>query len=128
MQWNLKGKVGRKKTGGKYHKGNKKFRHQRGRDFIPTELGKQKIIKLRTRGGNGKALLVKAETANVVTKDGIKKVKIITVKENPANSQFIRRNIITKNAVVETELGLARVTSRPGQDGSVDAVLVEAKK
>ena len=125
MQWRIQS--GRKASGGKYHKSSKKCRHQRGRDFIPTELGKAKIIKLRTRGGNAKALLVKAETANVVTKEGIKKVKITNVKENPANSQFTRRNIITKGAIIETELGKARVTSRPGQDGSVDAVLIGAK-
>lgn len=126
MQWRIR--TGRKKSGGLYNKASKKKRFQRARDFIPTVLGNPKRIKQRARGGNEKVLLVRTETANVVTKEGIKKAKIITVKENAANSQFIRRNIITKGAVIETELGKARVTSRPGQDGSVDAVLIEAKK
>ena len=52
------------------------------------------------------------------------KSKILSVKDNPANQHFVRRNTITKGAVVETEAGLARITSRPGQDGVVNAVKV----
>jgi len=33
--------------------------------------------------------------------------------------------LLTKGALIETEIGLARVTSRPGQDGVVNAVRVE---
>ncbi|MEK6848627.1 MAG: 30S ribosomal protein S8e, partial [Nanoarchaeota archaeon] len=42
----------------------------------------------------------------------------------PANRHFIRRNIMTKGSVIDTELGKARITSRPGQDGVVNAVLI----
>lgn len=126
MKWNIR--QGRKITGGKYHKGSKKFRYQRNRDFVPTTIGPKKIKVLRTRGGNRKALAIRADTANVVIAPGkVQKARIITVKENKANAYFIRANIITKGAVIDTELGKARVTSRPGQDGTVDAVLVEAK-
>jgi small subunit ribosomal protein S8e len=45
--------------------------------------------------------------------------------ENPANPHYVRRNIITKGAVIKTELGNAKVTSRPGQDGVVNAALIE---
>ena len=51
--------------------------------------------------------------------------KVVTVKSNPANPNYVQRNIITKGAIVQTELGVARVTSRPGQDGVVNAVLNE---
>jgi small subunit ribosomal protein S8e len=34
-------------------------------------------------------------------------------------------NVITKGAIIETEKGLAKVVSRPGQDGVVNAVLIE---
>ena len=70
-----------------------------------------------------------AEWANVTDpKTGTtKKAKILTVKENPSNPHFVTRNIVTKSATVDTDLGLARVTSRPGQDGVVNAVLVQAK-
>jgi SSU ribosomal protein S8E len=50
---------------------------------------------------------------------------IQNVIENPANVNYIRRNIITKGAVIETNEGNARVTSRPGQTGQVNAVLIE---
>jgi small subunit ribosomal protein S8e len=48
-----------------------------------------------------------------------------TEVENPANKNYIRRNILTRGAVVMTELGKAKITSRPGQDGEVNAILVE---
>jgi small subunit ribosomal protein S8e len=46
------------------------------------------------------------------------------VKNNPANPFFARRNITTKGAVIETDIGDAIVTSRPGQDGIVNARLI----
>ena len=49
---------------------------------------------------------------------------IVNVVENPANPHLVRRNIITKGCVVETKLGKAKVTSRPGQEGSVNGVLI----
>ena len=70
--------------------------------------------------------MLKCEFANVADpKSGTTKtVKIITVRNNPANPFYARRNITTKGAVIETELGDAVVTSRPGQEGIVNAVLV----
>jgi small subunit ribosomal protein S8e len=47
------------------------------------------------------------------------------VKKNAANPNYVQRNIINKGAVIQTEMGLAKVTSRPGQDGIVNAVLVK---
>ena len=54
-----------------------------------------------------------------------KRVKIVTVKESPSNPHFVTRNIITRGATIQTEAGLAKVTSSPGQDGVVNAVLLE---
>jgi small subunit ribosomal protein S8e len=126
MQWHIR-RTGRLQSGRKYGRMAKKRKFERGRDFLPTLIGKKEVICNRTLGGNGKFIAARVEFANVSTKDGIKLSKIITVKENHANSQYVRSNIITKGAVIKTELGLARVTSRPGQVGSVDAVLVEEK-
>jgi small subunit ribosomal protein S8e len=50
--------------------------------------------------------------------------KVKAVVECPANRHYVRRNIMVKGAMIETEKGKARVTSRPGQDGTVNAVLV----
>lgn len=76
-----------------------------------------------------KLSLLGTDVANVVNPDtGVtKKSKILTVVENLADPHFVRRNVLTKGAIIETELGRARVTSRPGQSGTVDAVLLEVK-
>lgn len=96
-----------------------------GRDFIETKIGSEKKKIQRTYGGNRKVKLQKAEYANVVTKEGTKRAKILSVAQNEANRHFVRRNIITQGAVIETDLGNARVTSRPGQHGIINAVLME---
>ncbi len=56
------------------------------------------------------------------------KVEILRVIKNPANVDYDRRGVITKGAIIETPLGTARVTSRPGQDGNVNAILVPKEK
>ena len=70
--------------------------------------------------------MLSAEYANVVDKKNktIKKVKILTVKSNPADPNYVQRNIINKGATISTEAGDAIVTSRPGQDGAINAVLL----
>jgi small subunit ribosomal protein S8e len=91
-----------------------------------TKFAERKLRILRTRGGDIKSVLLSVNMANVYNSKTKKysKVKIKSVVENPANRHFIRRNILTKGAVIETELGKARITSRPGQEGTVNAVLV----
>jgi small subunit ribosomal protein S8e len=124
-QWFLKSK--RKKTGGALTRHSKKKKHQQGRDFLPTHVGETKRKMLRTRGGNVKTVALRANVAIISTAGKAQKTKILTVVENSADSQYVRRNIITKGAIINTEMGKARVTSRPGQDGVVNAVLVESK-
>ena len=78
-------------------------------------------------GGSKKSRLLSSDIVNVYDPKTKKyeKLKIETVKENPANSNFIRRNIMTKGAIVKTSKGNARITSRPGQEGSINAILVK---
>lgn len=120
----------RKPTGGLYHKLRKRKKRDIGSDFLPIKIGNEKKKKLRTFGGNFKIRLLEANTLNLFNPKTNKseKVKIITVKENPANPHFVRMNIITKGAIVQTEKGLAKVTNRPGQEGIINAVLVEEEK
>jgi small subunit ribosomal protein S8e len=54
-----------------------------------------------------------------------KKSGILNVEANPANINYVRRNLLTKGAIITTELGRARIVSRPGQDGVVNAVLIQ---
>lgn len=118
----------RKVTGGRYRansKPKKRFLHKMERIPKVGDEIKKKII--RTHGGNQKVGLTSTNMANVIdlkTKK-CKLVKIQTVVENNANLNYVRRNIITKGAVIKTELGTAKVTSRPGQDGIINAVLIE---
>jgi len=117
----------RKPTGGLYHKLRKMKKRDLGRDFMPVHMAAAKTKKIRTYGGKVKMAMLSADYANVLDQstNTVKKVKIITVKENPANPHFVRMNVITKGAVIDTEAGLARVTSRPGQHGMVNAVLLK---
>ena len=108
----------------------KKRRADRGSEFLETKIGPKKVKFIGTKGGGTKLNLLAADSVNVADpKTGkITKTKLLTVKENPANTNYVRRNIITKGAVVKTELGLARITSRPSQAGVLNGVLVEEKK
>ena len=116
----------RKPTGGILNKMRKKFKRDFGSDFLPIKIGKDKMKSVRTIGGGKKVRLTGAKKINVMDpKSGKVQVSEITnVKQNTSNIHFVRMNVITKGAVVETPLGDARVTSRPGQDGVVNAVLV----
>ncbi|MBE6525184.1 MAG: 30S ribosomal protein S8e [Candidatus Methanomethylophilaceae archaeon] len=120
------GKSNKKSTGGRLvpSKGKRKF--EIGREKQYTKLGKQSLKTYRVCGGNVKVGMLAAEYANVVDKktNKITKVKIVNVKANPADPNFVQRNILNKGATITTELGDAIVTSRPGQDGAVNAVLI----
>ena len=126
--WHLRSR--RKTTGGRLRVSRKKRKTERGIEFLETKVGKTKQRLAKQRGGKPKVKLSAADKASVSDpKTGKTKVaKIISVKENEANPHYVRRNIITLGAVIETDAGLAKVRSRPGQDGLVNAVLLEAKK
>lgn len=124
------GERGKKRTGGEITLSRKKKKRELGSLPIFTEIGKEKKIEYKTKGGGRKIKVFAVEFANVLdpaTKK-MKKVKILDVVGNPANPDFVRRKIISKGAIIKTEIGNARVTSRPSQDGIVNAVLIEEKK
>jgi len=125
MKW--QGKSTRKMTGGRLIPSRGKMRHELGRGATESRLGEARQIDVRVRGGKKKVRLFQCDIANVTNpKTGkTKAAKIETVELNPANQHYVRRNILTKGAIVKTKLGKARITSRPGQDGVVNAVLVE---
>jgi small subunit ribosomal protein S8e len=99
-----------------------------------TEIGdKEKRTKARGRGFTEKVKQKKARFAAVTNPKTNKteKAEILSVEENNANRLFVRRNIITRGAVIAVRLGgkeeKARVTSRPSQQGQVQAVLLGGK-
>lgn len=81
---------------------------------------------IRTRGNNNKSRVLTADTAFVIDPKTNKttKTEIVTVVENSANIHYVRRNIMNKGAIINTKIGKAKITSRPGQTGVVNAVLL----
>jgi small subunit ribosomal protein S8e len=103
-----------------------KRRSESGGYFAAARASGEFVVKkVRGRGGNVKDAMKKVSFANVLTKQGYKKTKITGVMESRDNRNFARLGIITKGAIINTELGRARVTNRPGQEGSINAMLVE---
>lgn len=123
------GRPKRKITGGRIRLARKKRKFEIGREKQFTRLGARKVKIFRTKGANSKGRLLLVDTVNVVdpSTKSMKKVKILTVKSNPSNPNYVQRNIMNKGATVMTELGEAVITSRCGQDGVVNATLVKAE-
>ena len=126
MVWH--GERGRKETGGRIRESRKKRKYELGNLPIHTRIGELKTRVERTKGGGIKVKLVSCNFVNVAHEGKTQKVKILEVVENPANPHFVRRGIITKGAIVKTELGLVKITSRPGQNGVLNGVLVSSEK
>ncbi|MCD6512098.1 MAG: 30S ribosomal protein S8e [Thermoplasmata archaeon] len=127
MQWH--GRAGRKETGGRVRLARKKRKYEMGRDAIlPVIAEEETRKKIRVRGGNIKVRVIGAKYANVTDPETgkTKKVEIKDVLENPANPHYVRRDIITKGSIIDTEMGKALVTSRPGQHGEINAVLIKS--
>ncbi|HUU75860.1 MAG TPA: 30S ribosomal protein S8e [Methanoregulaceae archaeon] len=124
MLW--QGRSVRQATGGRYRPSQGKRRTELGSTPADTHIGENRRKIIRTTGGNTKVRAMRALYANIANKDTgeAKKVKIETVEENVANPNYVRRNLLTKGAVIRTEIGHARIVSRPGQDGVINAVLI----
>ncbi|MGC8538662.1 MAG: 30S ribosomal protein S8e [Candidatus Micrarchaeia archaeon] len=106
-------------------KSRDKKRHEVGGYFSATRLGKENAtVDRRVRGGAVRKRLKYALYANLITKDGFKKVKINAILESPDNRNFARLNIMTKGTVIDTEAGKAKIINRPGREGNVVAKLL----
>jgi small subunit ribosomal protein S8e len=121
----------RKPSGGRLIPAHKKRKFEIGRETQPATIGEPKRKSVRTRGGHNRVRIIMGNVVVVTDpKTGkARKADIVPpgVVTNPANPHYVRRNIITKGAIVKTSLGLARITSRPGQDGTLNGVLTEGK-
>ena len=117
----------RKPTGGRKRRHAKKRKREYGRESSETKISLRRLVIVRARGGNEKQRLLQDNTINLYDPKTKKsqKAELKSVLENAANLHFARRNIVTKGAIIETSAGKARVTNRPGQEGSINAVKVE---
>lgn len=129
VEWHIK--KGITPTGARYRANRRKDKTlaEKGGIFSATRVDEEETVtyKKRNRGGSFKGKIKISKEINVVdpaTKE-IKKATLKAVEENPANRLFSRRNIITKGALVETDIGMVRVTSRPGQTASLHGVLIK---
>lgn len=119
-----RGKISKGSGGRRIGSRDKKLAHVGG-EFASTKVSESEKKKgVRTKGGGRTIKLQKAMYANVATDKGVKKAKIISVIEGN-NPHYTRQNVITKGAILNTELGKVRVTSRPGQDGVVNGILLK---
>ncbi|MFH1786458.1 MAG: 30S ribosomal protein S8e [archaeon] len=127
MVW--QGRSLRKPSGARIRSARKKRRFEYGREATETKIGERKIKSIRSRGGKTSTIYLQAKYVNVYNPKTKKCIKstIKSVLENPADPHYVRRNIITKNAVLDTEAGKVKVTNRPGQEGCVNAILLEPK-
>lgn len=117
----------RKRTGGRVKGYRKKRRFERGRYPVETVVRdeeKRKVV--RVKGGGRKVKLTAAKYANLSDpRTGrTMRVEVLNVIRNPANMDYNRRRILTKGAIIRTEMGAAKVVSRPGQHGVLNAVLL----
>jgi len=79
----------------------------------------------RTTGGNALVRVLSENKCTVNGKDGKSSVATITnVVKNDANPNYTRRNILTKGAIVDTNKGQVKITSRPGHDGVLNGVVL----
>lgn len=117
----------KKKTGGKKRAYRTKRIYESGSQPVETLLGETKRKEVPGIASTSKVKLVRANYVNVSNPATGKtqRLEILDVVSNPANADYNRRGVITKGTIVRTENGLARIVSRPGQEGALSAVVVE---
>ncbi len=131
-QWH--GKARRKPTGGirtAKRRKDKRLAEKGGNPTLTVLSDEERRSKVVGRGFTTKVKERRAKFASIAdakTKK-VQKAEILNVEENNANRLFVRRNIITKGAVIKIKFAgserLAEVTSKPGQQGQVQAVLLD---
>ena len=112
-------------SGGRYIKPRKKKLTGRPGQARIVKIGEEKTKLLKMRGRAKKRVSFAQKIANVIQNGKGKKSQIKNVLETQSNTFLARQNILVKGAVIETELGKAKITNRPSQEGNVQAVLIE---
>ena len=118
-------KKGKKISGGKYKKQRKKKLYELPGQRRIVKLGEESKKTKKGMGGLKKTVLLKSDSINIFSGKKSQKVKIKNVLETPSNRFLARQNVLTKGTIVETEIGRARITNRPSQEGVVNGILVK---
>ena len=122
-QWH--GVSKRKSTGGRIVKSRGKRRTEISSEKQYAVIGESKN-KIYRKTGDNQTIRVLSENKISVNDPKTGKTKLVEIKnvvENPSNPNYVRRNILVKGAIVDTELGLVKISSRPGQDGVINGIL-----
>lgn len=121
------GRSGRTISGGRLRQSSEKKKKELGRPASETAIAEERKRIIRTHGGNRKIRLLRSNRVNVIDMSSGKasNAEIQDVDTNPASREYSRRRIITKGAILKTELGLVRVTNRPGNEGQINGVLIK---
>jgi small subunit ribosomal protein S8e len=116
----------RTKTGARIRKFRGKRKHQLGRTPTETLMGviKRRIVDSRSKNKKTPALRIDHVNVTDLSKNETYRAELEDVEKNEANMDYQRRKVITRGTIIKTSKGRARVTSRPGQDGIVNAVLI----
>tara|TARA_A100001234_G_scaffold20043_1_gene15881 strand:- start:117 stop:512 length:396 start_codon:yes stop_codon:yes gene_type:complete len=121
----------RKPTGGRLKRPNR-YRGKRRTEVASEKqfafVGEKDIRKNYRKRANSqtvRSLSVKSVNVNIPKDGKTILTNVVNVVGNDADSNFVRRNIVTKGAILETEMGKVRVTSRPGMHGVVSGVLID---
>ena len=113
-------------TGGRRYPLRTRRKYEIDRYSVEAIPGSHITVTRKVRGDNRKTALKTTDFVNLAAPgEKVKKVKILKVLKNPASSDYERRGVISKGAILETEGGQCKVVSRPGQDGAVNAVLIK---
>ncbi|MCX6767123.1 MAG: 30S ribosomal protein S8e [Candidatus Micrarchaeota archaeon] len=128
VQYHMRTTTKQSGSGGKRRTTSDKRLAHIGGFFAKTKLAAEEERAVRKiKGGGVSVAAKKISFANVAEAGKVVKSKITGVVESKADRHHARENIITKGTVIDTELGRCRVTSKPGQHGVVNAVLMEKK-
>ncbi|MFX1415174.1 MAG: 30S ribosomal protein S8e [Promethearchaeota archaeon] len=113
-------------SGARLKRFRSKRKHELGRTPTETVMGETKRKKIVSKGNNRKAPALRVTMVNVTDpkKNQTFRVEIQDVETNPASMDYQRRKVITRGTIIKTAKGNAMVTSRPGQDGILNAVLI----
>ncbi|MCF2135709.1 MAG: 30S ribosomal protein S8e [Candidatus Thorarchaeota archaeon] len=122
--WHRKSK--RVFTGARLKKFRSKRKYEMGRTPTETLIGKYKLLRIDSKGAKKKTPALRIKYVNVtdLKKNQAFRAEVLDVEKNPANMDYQRRKVITRGTIIKTSKGRARVTSRPGQDGVLNAVLI----
>src|SRR4030042_1477034 len=116
----------RTNTGARIKRFRSKRKYEMGRTPTETLMGEVMRKKIDSKGKVKKMPAFSVKYVNVT--DPNKKVtlraEIQDVEMNPANMDYQRRKVITRGTIIKTTKGRAKVTSRPGQEGILNAVLI----